>query len=90
MYVHAEIIGKKVDGLIEIPRVALRNQNQVLVVDNDNRIHFRDVEVFRIDGEVAYISAGIDDKEMICVSQPKTVVDGMEVTPISETEAGVN
>jgi RND family efflux transporter MFP subunit len=90
MYVHAEIIGKKVDGLIEIPRVALRNQNQVLVVDNENRIHFRDTDIFRIDGEVIYISAGIDDNELICVSQPKTVVDGMQVTPIRETETSVN
>jgi RND family efflux transporter MFP subunit len=87
MYVHAEIIGKKVNGLIEIPRVALRNQNQVLVVDSDNRIHFRDVGLFRIDGEVVYISDGIKDNELICVSQPKTVVDGMEVTPIQEIEA---
>jgi RND family efflux transporter MFP subunit len=90
MYVHAEIIGKKVDGLIEIPRVALRNQNQVLVVDNDNRIHFRDTEIFRIDGEVVYISGGIENNEMISVFQPKTVVDGMQVTPIRETEANEN
>ena len=84
MYVHAEIIGKKVDGLIEIPRVALRNQNQVLVVDSENRIHFKTVEIFRVDGEVIYISGGIMDNELICVSQPKTVVDGMKVTPIRE------
>jgi RND family efflux transporter MFP subunit len=90
MYVHAEIIGKKVNGLIEIPRVALRNQNQVLIVDKENRIHFRDAEIFRIDGEVVYISAGIDDNELICVSQPKTVVDGMQVTPIRETEVSEN
>jgi len=84
------IIGKKVDGLIEIPRVALRNQNQILVVDNDNRIHFRNTEVFRIDGEVVYISGGIENNELICVSQPKTVVDGMQVTPIRETETSDN
>jgi hypothetical protein len=86
MYVHAEIIGKKVDGLIEIPRVALRNQNQVLVVDQEDRIHFRNAEIFRIDGEKVYISDGIEENELICVSQPKTVVDGMQVTPIQESE----
>jgi RND family efflux transporter MFP subunit len=86
MYVHAEIIGNKVDGLIEIPRVAIRNQNQVLVVDDNNQIHFRNTEIFRIDGELVYISDGIKDNEMICISQPKTVVDGMKVTPIIETE----
>lgn len=90
MYVNAEIVGKKVDGLIEIPRVALRNQNQVLVVDHENRIHFRDTEIYRIDGEVVFISGGIDDNELICVSQPKTVVDGMQVTPIHESEINEN
>lgn len=86
MYVHAEIIGKKVEGLIEIPRVALRNQNQVLIIDKENKIHFRNAEIFRIDGEKVYISDGIEDNELICVSQPKTVVDGMQVTPFREAE----
>ena len=86
MYVHAEIIGKRVSGLIELPRTAVRNQNQILIVDDENRIHFRNVEIFRIDGEVVYISDGIKDNEMICISQPKTVVDGMKVIPITETE----
>jgi RND family efflux transporter MFP subunit len=85
MYVHAEIMGKKVGGLIEIPRTALRNENQVLIVDDNSRIHFRNAEIFRIDGEDVYISGGIDNNELICVSQPKTVVDGMQVTPIQET-----
>jgi RND family efflux transporter MFP subunit len=86
MYVHAEILGKKVIGLIGVPRTALRNQNQILIVDKENRIHFRNAEIFRIDGEVVYISDGIKDNELICISQPKTVVDGMKVTPIQESE----
>ena len=84
MYVHAEIIGKRVIGLIEVPRTVIRNQNQLLIVDEGNRIHFRNAEIFRIDGEVVYISDGIKDNELICISQPKTVVDGMKVTPIKE------
>jgi len=86
MYVHAEIVGKKVSGLIEVPRTAIRNQNQLLIVDEENRIHFRNVEIFRIDGEVVYISDGIKNNEWICISQPKTVVDGMQVTPIRDSE----
>ncbi|MBW2539146.1 MAG: efflux RND transporter periplasmic adaptor subunit [Deltaproteobacteria bacterium] len=84
MYVHADIVGKKVDGLIEVPRTAIRNQNQLLIVDKENRIHFRNVEIFRIDGEKVFIEGGINDNEWICISQPKTVVDGMRVTPITE------
>jgi hypothetical protein len=86
MYVHADIMGKKVSDLIEVPRTALRNQNQLLIIDKDNRIHFRNAEIFRIDGEVVYISNGIKDNELICISQPKTVVEGMKVTPIHEIE----
>ncbi len=86
MYVDAEIIGIKVGGLIEVPRAALRNQNQLLVVDEENRMHFREVDIYRIDGENIYIEGGIKDNEWICISQPKTVVDGMKVTPITESE----
>ena len=37
-------------------------------------------------GENIYIEGGIKDNEWICISQPKTVVDGMKVTPVTETD----
>lgn len=85
MYVNAEIMGILVPDLVVVPRQVLRNQNQLLLVDKKNRIHFRNVEIYRIDGENVYISSGIKENELICLSQILTVVENMEVSPVEES-----
>lgn len=79
MFVQAEIIGNTINDLITLPRSALRDNNQVLVVDHLNQLRFRDVEIFRIDKETAFIKAGLNNGETVCISPLETVVDGMHV-----------
>ncbi len=54
-------------------------RNQVLVVDDDSRLRFRDVEVLRLAGEQAVIGDGLADGETVCVSPLDVVTDGMKV-----------
>lgn len=79
MFVHAEIQGLEVENLVAIPRTALRNNNQVLIVDPENRLRFRNVEIFRLETEIAYISSGLKNGDQVCVSTLLTVVEGMPV-----------
>ena len=62
----------------------IRNNNQVLVVDAENKMFFRDVEIFRLEEENVLISAGVLPGERICISPIQAVVDGMSVQPIQE------
>ncbi len=84
MFVYAEIEGKYMDDLYTIPRVALRGNSQVLIVDTDERLRFRNVEPFRIDSEIVYIRSGLEDGEQICISPLQAVVDGMPVSVLEE------
>jgi len=86
MYVQGEIIGKTVADLVIIPREAIRNLNQILIIDNENRLYSREISIYRIDGEFIYVNKGIESGELICLSAIKTVVEGMNVSPIAETE----
>ncbi|MFQ5627648.1 MAG: efflux RND transporter periplasmic adaptor subunit [bacterium] len=79
MFVDAEIIGVSIDDLIAIPRSALRDNSQVLIVDQDNRLRFRNVEIFRIDTDTVIIESGLENGETLCISPLETVVDGMHV-----------
>ena len=79
MYVEAEIIGRPVDGVAVIPRTALRNGNQVLIVDDDNRLRFRDVVVLRTSDDQAVVGSGLNDGERICLSNLTAITDGMRV-----------
>jgi len=79
MYVEAEIIGRAVEGVAVIPRTALRSGSRVLVVDDDDRIEFRDVVVLRVSDDQAVIGSGLSDGERVCLSNLAAVTDGMRV-----------
>lgn len=84
LFVQADIIGKRVDNLFSLPRSVIRNNNQVLVVDAENKMYYRDVEIFRLEEDRVLISAGLLPGEFICTSPIQAVVDGMTVQPIQE------
>ena len=79
MYVEAEIEGRAFTDIAVIPRAALRGRNQVLVIDPENRVHFRDVEILRATTESIFIEGGISAGELIAVSALDSPTDGMLV-----------
>ncbi|HSG64038.1 MAG TPA: efflux RND transporter periplasmic adaptor subunit [Gammaproteobacteria bacterium] len=86
LFVQAEIQGRSADDVVVLPRSAIRNGDQVLVVDTENRLRFRTVELLRVYGDRAYINGGLDEGERICLSPLQAVVDGMRVQPVAEAE----
>lgn len=84
LFVSARIKGRWADSIINLPRAALRNQNQVLVIDQDNRIHYRNVEILRFENDNVLISAGLNSGEIVNISPLQTVVEGMRVNPIKQ------
>jgi multidrug efflux pump subunit AcrA (membrane-fusion protein) len=84
MFVSADIRGRKVDHVIRLPRSAMRDDNEVLVVDAEDRLRFRRVSLLRLEHDDILVSEGIEDGELVCISPMQTVVDGMRVHPIIE------
>ena len=84
LYVNADIQGKIVSDIIALPRSVIRNNNQVLVVDAENKMFFREVEIFRLEEDKVLISGGLLPGERICISPIQAVVDGMAVQPVIE------
>jgi RND family efflux transporter MFP subunit len=88
LFVNAEIMGRWVDNIVAIPRAALRNQNQVLIVDADDRLYFRTVEVLRFENDQVLVSHGLEAGDIVNVSPLQTVIEGMRVNPIKQSESG--
>ncbi|MDA1370626.1 MAG: efflux RND transporter periplasmic adaptor subunit [Proteobacteria bacterium] len=84
LFVQAKIVGKSVDDIIALPRSVIRNNNQVLVVDAENKMYYREVEIYRLEEDRVLISAGLLPGEVICISPIQAVVDGMSVQPVRE------
>jgi len=84
LFVEAEIQGRLIENVIRLPRSAMRDKDQVLVVDADNRLRFRQVSLLRIEHDEVLISKGLEDGELVCVSPLQTVVDGMRVQAVED------
>lgn len=84
LYVEATIAGKSVDNIVALPREVIRGGNQVLVVDAENRLRFREVEILRLEDDRVLIQSGLRAGEMICMSPIQAVVDGMAVQVVQQ------
>ncbi len=87
LFVEAEIDGLEVDDVVVLPRSSLRNNNQVLVVDSNDRLHFRNVEPLRLYQDDVLVKDGLSAGERVCISPLQTPIEGMTVKPVVE-EAG--
>ena len=85
LFVTAEIAGLAVENIVRLPRSAIRNDNQVLVVDTENRLRFRDIQPLRLYRDNVLINAGLNPGERVCISTVQTAIDGMAVNPIAES-----
>ncbi len=86
LFVRVEIKGRHMPNLAILPRGALHQGDTVWVVDQDDRIQFRKVQVARIEGEQVQVEGGLKNGERVAISPLKTVTDGMTVRPVSRKE----
>ncbi len=84
-FLEAAITGRAVEGVAVLPRSALRDGDRVLVVDADNRLRFRPVELLRLQDEQALIADGLEAGELVCVSPIEAPVEGMQVRTLAVT-----
>lgn len=91
LFVEAEIRGKTAERAVLLPRSALREAGRVFVVDDEDRLRFRPVDVLRAQGDLAVIGKGLAEGDRIVVSRMETPVDGMEVrTALEEPGFGAD
>ncbi len=88
MFINADIQGRLAANVVTLPRTALRNDNRVLVVDADNRLYHRTVVPLRFYQDQVLIQSGLEDGDVVCISNLQTVIDGMRVNPLYQDGSG--
>lgn len=83
LFVNATIRGREVQNVVRLPRSSMRDNSQVLVVDESNRLRFRTVELLRIERDEIVIRSGLSSGERVSLSPMQAVVEGMKVNPIA-------
>ena len=87
-YVKVRIKGKKLDGMIELPREYLREGDVVWVADKADRLVIKKVVIAWRDRENVYISSGLNGEDRIITSSNFIPVAGMKLSVIQEKQGG--
>lgn len=89
-FVGAHIEGTTLDEVIRVPRSAVRGANQLLIVDDDNKLQIRSVDVIRADAEYVYIREGASVGERICLTAVEAPSNGMAVRTTDRPEPTID
>ncbi len=86
LFVQAEIEGPEAENVIVVPRYVVRENSRVLVVDGNDRLHTRTVEILRIDRDDVLVQGPLEGDVRICISALPVVVEGMQVRTAESRE----
>ncbi|MBL4607517.1 MAG: efflux RND transporter periplasmic adaptor subunit [Pseudomonadales bacterium] len=78
-FVEAEIEGSSFDNIFVIPREAIRNSNQVLTIDKNQRLHIHEVDILYRGKNNIYIKKGLEENDHIVMTPLDVIVEGMRV-----------
>jgi multidrug efflux pump subunit AcrA (membrane-fusion protein) len=67
-FVNARIQGREIENLVALPRYILRAGNLLWVIDKDNILRNRQVEMLRTGGDQIYVTAGLDEGDLVCLT----------------------
>lgn len=81
-YVDAEIQGSFIEGGFIIPISSIKNENKIYVIDQNNKLQIKEIEIFGTDEDNVIIRGDITEDEMIIVSAMNSGFEGMELTPM--------
>ncbi|MEA3385036.1 MAG: efflux RND transporter periplasmic adaptor subunit [Thermodesulfobacteriota bacterium] len=79
LFVTVDIEGRVLPKVAIIPRSVLHRGDTVWIVDKDDRIRFRKVDVALLQGDEAIVRDGIEDGERLVITPLRAVTDGMAV-----------
>lgn len=83
LFVSAEAESTEQRQAVVVPREALRSADKVFVVDDNNRLNIRTVDVLSTSDNRVVLASGVADGERVVTSTVANAVDGMEVQPIT-------
>ncbi|WP_323846456.1 efflux RND transporter periplasmic adaptor subunit [Microbulbifer magnicolonia] len=91
LFVEADIAGKTFDNILRLPRQALHEGDHLLVLDAENKLVFKDVQLLQAVEEDVWVRGDIAPGERVIVSSLGYSREGMVITanPLNEKPTGL-
>ncbi len=78
LFVNAEISGREIENIIEVPRHLVKADNTILSVVDD-KIDFKKVKILKFSDETAIIESGLKETDQVVISSLDIATQGMLV-----------
>ena len=91
LFVEAQIAGKTYDDITLLPRQALHEGDHILVLNEENQLGFRDVELLQAVGEQVWLRGDIATGDKVVISSLGYSREGMVLSPnpLNEQPSGL-
>ncbi len=83
-FVDVRISGRMLKGVFRIPRVALRDNSTVWIMEKENKLRIRSVTPLRFDKETVILSKGLADGDMIVLTNISGAANGMKLRTMKD------
>ncbi len=87
-FLNAQVRGAKVEGVIGVPRNAIRGQNQVMVLNGEGELEMRKVRVIEKTKDRIYVGEGVSEGEKLILTRLDVPVAGMKLEEVGEEQGG--
>ena len=78
-FVNASIQGKELLDIVRLPRYIIRAGNNVWIIDETGLLRTRNVTLLRTGGDFVYVSAGLNDGELVSLTTLDNSFEGAQV-----------
>lgn len=86
-YVVVEIQGRPLEGVVAVPRTAIRDGQVAWVVRDDSRLDRREVQVGWRDADTLYVTSGLEDGDRVVTSPLALPLQDMAVSVVEPGQA---
>jgi RND family efflux transporter MFP subunit len=81
MFVEVHLQGEEIPDVIAVPRGALHDNDTLWIVNDENRLHIRAVDILRRERDEVLIRSGLDVSEKIVLTNLSGAAEGMLLRP---------
>ncbi len=81
MFVAVHLQGEDLSDVIAVPRGAMHDNETVWIVDDENRLHIREVDIVRRERDEVLVRSGLDSGEKIVLTSLTGAAEGMLLRP---------
>ncbi|MEM6279698.1 MAG: efflux RND transporter periplasmic adaptor subunit, partial [Verrucomicrobiota bacterium] len=87
LYVDASIPSRALPDVAKVPFRAFRNLDEVVLINQEDEIEFRRVNVLHRQGEDVFVGGGLEEGERVCLTELPDLVTGMKVEPVPANQS---